>query len=166
MAITIINKFSSADTATLAGHTAQRIDTTMAALTDAFLLTMCQIGLNLQWHANIIDSIFIGLAYGDATIGEIATALTGAVVSRENGQLYQVNQVNERAVIDWAPVPEPQAADSTTTFMWKPRIPKGGIPCAKGDGFAIFAFNPNVSLALTDGPNINVLTKWLGTWLS
>ncbi len=164
--VEIINKDSAADLATLAGHTAVDVETTMSTLTLAALLTYVKIGLNIQWHNNIVDGGFmLCLVYGDATLQEIDNNLTVSVVNPENGQTYRANQVDERRVIDWTVVPGNELANQTTGFVWEPRLPKKGIPCAKGDGFKFVAFNMNASLAMTDGPNLNAISKYIFAWM-
>ncbi len=163
--VNIIQKISGKDLATLAVITAVDIDTTMSNLNEASLLTYLKVGLNIVYHSNVLDSWIIGLAYGDATIAQIANALTVAVTNPENSQDFRANQIEERFIIDWDFVPVNEVVDQTITYNWVPRLPKGGIPANKGDGYKLFAFNPSDVRGLADGPILRTLTKWIFVWM-
>ncbi len=160
MAIDIINKVVNTDTAVLVAQTALSLDATMKDFKRAILLTHCQVIGVIAWPT-IVDELIIGLAYGDATIAQIAAAIVNATVDKDDGQAYRVGQTAERAVIDFFAPTCPQVATQRTAVNWKPRLPKGGIPSGRNNGFKTFAFNVDDSNAFTDGPTLKLITKWI-----
>ncbi len=163
--VEIFQKKTAQDVATLAAETALVVGTTISVLERAFLLTYFKVACIVQWHANIVDSLIYGLAYGDATVADIQTALDSSVVNPSNGVTYPANQVKERVVIDFTAMECPDVIDKIGTFVWEPRLPKGGLPCGKVNGFKTFVYNPLGATAITDGPNINEVMKAIGVWI-
>jgi len=163
--VDIIEKVTSKDTQTLAISTALLLSTTIANFKAAILLTYVRLAAIIQWP-DVGDKLIIGLAYGDATIAQIAAALVNATVDTEKTQDYRENQVSQRAIIDiWAP-PPPAAAGLSTTINWKPRLPAKGLPANASSGFQFFAFNISATANFTDGPTLLMIEKWIFARLS
>ncbi len=158
--VEIIEKLTVKDTGTLAINTAVELSTTMSQFDAPILLTYARIAGVINWP-NVVDILLIGLAYGDATIAQIASAILDAVTTITDTQRYRENQTSQRAIIDCFCPPPADIAATSTAFNWTPRLPKGGLPAGKGSGFKYFAFNMSATANFSNGPTIFVLPKWI-----
>ncbi len=158
--VDIIEKITTKDTGTLAIRTAVELATTFSQFKAAALLTYVRLCGVINWP-DISEILLIGLAYGDASIAQIASALTDAVIDIEDTQRYRENQTSQRAIIDvWCP-PHADIVNTSTNFNWTPRLPKKGLPAGVGSGFKFFAFNMSATANFTDGPTLFVVEKYI-----
>ncbi len=159
--VDILQKTTQKDTATLVAETALLVDTTLADFDAAMLLLSCKVEMLADWANVTTDHVLFGLAYGDATIAQIAAAFTTAIANPENAQAYRENQTATRAVVDFVALDPPDTAGNVKGQSIEFRIPKGGLPANKGSGFQTFVFNPSNTAAYTNGPLLLPTTKWI-----
>ncbi len=147
------------DTAILASLTALAADDSLKDFKEATLLTKIFSELTMDWPNNTTDQLIMGLAYGDATITQIAAAFADQNANVEDGTTWRIQQEAARVIVDFQALHPPVTAGSTVgqSIMW--RLPKGGLPSAKGNGWRLFYFNPTSS-AFANGPTIVATTKW------
>jgi len=160
--VDIIIKTVQADTGTLASETAVVFDATMADFTEAILLTKCKSEIIGEWPDVANDRLLLVLGYGDASIAKIAAAFTTSTTNPGNAQDYREGQTSVRAIIDFValkPTINTGGLMRGQSIEWD--LPKGGLPAVQGSGFTLFLFNPDTLAALTDGPTLNITTKWI-----
>lgn len=149
--------------ATLAADTALIVNATFSTgLTRTFLLKF------LDYHVRVVagtpgESVIVGLAIGQATIAEIAAALTGNITDPSDA--VSLTTMAARAAIIW---PSVRILDLSPTGGAKleERIPMGkkGIPLQEENGMQIFVYNPSTS-SLTTGALLNGIVGLTGVWL-
>jgi len=156
----IVIKQTQIDCDTLAALTALLWDTTMVDFKEAILLKQVITEVNSDWANVTADSVLAGLAYGDATIAQIAAAITAQVTDTENNQAYREGQTAVRAIIDLRALTPAHTGGETQAQTIEWRLPKKGLPASRGSGFQTFVFNPT-STAHANGPVLRGATKWL-----
>ncbi len=159
--VDIVIKSTVKDTDTLTTDTAVIVDSTMQDFEAAILLLKAKSELNIDWPNVTTDLVIYGLAYGDATIAQIASVFSSAVANPENAQSYRESQTATRAVIDYVALMPPETAGQVTaqSVLWD--LPKGGLPAGKGSGFVTFVYNPSLTAAFTNGPIVTSSNKWI-----
>jgi len=112
---------------------------------------------------NANDSLIAVLHYADASNTQVADALAGKSFMIEDGPAYQLQQTENRWIIDIQSMNRPDVAGETsdTQINWK--FPPKGIPILRGNGLAISMFNPG-PIALLNGPTMNSVSRWMGGW--
>ncbi len=150
------------DTATLAAQTAVDVDTTISSFEDPILLTKCKTEVQGPWPVITVNHIILVLAYGDASISQIASVFTSQIANPENQFDYRLSQVETRAVVDFVALEVPTETNVVKSqhIMWD--LPKKGLPSGEGGGFKLVIFNPE-GVALSNGPILQFTTKW---WLA
>ncbi len=156
----IVIKLTEVDSGTLAGLTALNWDTTMADFKEAILLKQVFTEITGDWPNITADQLLAVLAYGDATIAQIASALTTQVTDTENVQAYREGQTAVRAIIDIRALAPPRSNGDTAAQTIEWRLPKKGLPASRGSGFKTVLFNHN-NISLANGPILIGTTKWL-----
>ncbi len=147
-------KTTGKDSGTLALSTAVLLGTTLAGYEGAVLLLRAHSEINAIWPNVTADQLICGLAYGDATIAQIAAVFTSATANPENAQDYRESQTSTRAVIDFVALQPARENGDTMSQSIEWRLPKGGLPAGKGNGFQTFLFNPSATANLVNGPTI------------
>ncbi len=156
----------------LVARTALSLNAAFVAIESTFLLKRVRYFLNLNQHTADDDGpLLVGIAVGDASLGEIATAL---LENNPQGpaELTQVlQQDNAMAVYQNTVRAFPSfggrgagASESTLDSGWINFGGKNGIPALEGSGFQAFAFNaaPN---AMTTGQLVSGIIQVNGVWL-
>ncbi len=159
--VDIVIKLSTLDTTVLASLAAISWDTTMKDYKEAILLTKVITELVGDWPNITNDRLIAGLAYGDTSDTQIAAAINSQIVNTEDAQNYRENQTSVRGIIDIRALVPPRVNGDTAAQSIEWRLPKGGLPSAKGNGFKTFVFNPNGAAALSNGPTLDGVTKWM-----
>lgn len=154
---------------TLAGKTAIILDSSLSSIDTSFLMKRVRYLLQLVGRTADDDGpILVGIANGNATIGEIATAMQEANIAGPEDVTQSLTQDNawvvyQNTVIALAnlgSVTEAQPRDSS----WIGFGGKNGIPALENSGFSLFAFNAG-SGGLTTGSSINGMAQVQGVWL-
>ncbi len=165
MTVVIISRISSGvDTATLAANTALLLDTLLGNIQRNFMWK----NIKTIWHAtipNIADRMLFVLANSDATVAQVATALSNTEGDIENRVAYENGQQEVRVVWDIQPMPLDGAVaggSQSGTIDWK--IPPKGIPTLRGGGLSMFMFNMSDTNAFTNGPSVVAVSKCMGGW--
>ncbi len=154
--------------ATLQPRAALIINTQFSTPLQSFLLKRLRYFLQLVGRtANDDGPILIGCCHGDATVSEIASAMSERNV---NGQeditsvldqdlSWIVYQNTVMAIKYQAAVTEGQLISG-----WIPFGGKNGIPAIEGAGMTIFAYNAG-NAALATGSSVNGKVDVQGVWL-
>ncbi len=150
------------DSANLAATTAVDVDTTIASFEDPILLTKCKTEVLGPWPVITTNHLMLVLAYGDASISQIASVFTAQIANPENQFDYRLSQVETRAVVDFVALEVPTEINVVKAqhIVWD--LPKKGLPSGEGGGFKLVLFNPE-GVALNNGPILQLTTKW---WLA
>ncbi len=163
--VEIIGKLVTTDTAALAANGVVTHDTTLNDMRRPGLLKRLRVSGHVTWP-NLGDAAMLVLGYADATVAQIVTALTTAVVNPESAATYRRNQLDERVLVDFVALgPMGQAAAEAVAFNWEPELPKKGLPFSIGDGFNTYVFNTNAANAFTNGPTLRLVHRWMFAWL-
>ncbi len=146
------------DTVTLAADTAKIMDSSLANFKEATLLTKLKTEITGDWPNMTADRLLAVLAYGDATIAQIAEAFTGQGADFEDGTTWRIDQAKARVIVDFVALMPPRVNGDTQlqSILWD--IPKGGFPSAKGNGWVLAVFNPVADL--TNGPTLEFTSKY------
>ncbi len=156
---------------TLGGQTALVINSAFNGITATFLMQRIRYFLQLVGRTAADDGpILVGVARGDATAAEIATAMLEGNTAGPGDTTQILSQDNTWVVYQNTVV----AFDATSGDNTEGVIPKlgdwisfggkNGIPAAEGTGFQLFAFNAG-SGSLTTGSSLNGIVDIQGRWL-
>ncbi len=154
--------------ATLAGRTAIVLRS-FSAITATFLMQRFRYLLQLVGVTTADDGpILVGIAKGDASLTEIASAMIEANTTGPGDTTQSLTQ-DETWVVYQNTVRafNLSGGDPTGRFvvdMWQRFGGKNGIPALEGTGFQLFAYNAG-SGALTTGSSVNGLCHVQGVWL-
>ncbi len=152
------------DSGTLAAVTAVLADINFINLGRAFLLKSYRV-MGHALVANLSDKAVFGLAYGDATIAQIAAAMSVTENNTQDAQAYRIDQANVRVVIDFMALPAVETVGALGAINWDVKLPKAGLPCNEGDGFQTFIWNPDGGSAFSNGPVVLATSRIQGVWL-
>lgn len=152
---------------TLAARTAIVLNSDFNAITATFLMKRIRYLLQLVGRTANDDQIIIGLAKGNASIAEIASAMienntagpddvTQSLTEDTSFVVYQ----NTVSVL----LPNGGGAEAAPKLGWSAVGGRKGIPAQEGSGFQLFAFNAGAG-ALATGSSINGIAHVQGVWL-
>ncbi len=145
----------------LASGTALLISTSAdTEMTAGFLVKQVQINAGVH-DLDPTDSLVVGYAQGDASIGEISVALT--TVATNPFDVGEASLVTKKQIIFWETLQYLSSAENTINGMFKIGGGKG-IPLGEDNGIVLFAFNAGPA-AFTTGATINGLWTLKGVWL-
>ncbi len=147
------------DTTTLASLTAFAADESLSDFKEALLLTKAMTEVLGDWPNTTTDMLLLCLVYGDATLAQVAEAFSGQSADIEDGVTWRIDQTKARVIIDFVALRPADTAGNVMAQSVEWRLPKGGLPSAKGNGFKLVFFNPQ-NIALANGPKIVSTTKW------
>ncbi len=149
---------------TLAARTTLILETAFTALTTPFLFKRVRYFLHLENITDTEGPFIVGIANGDASVGEITTALNEANVSGPESVTDMLTQDNAW-VIWWNTVEklvEHTSGEWSSSGKW---ISLGkGMPALEASGAKMFIANLD-GTALTTGGIIKGLYQFQGVWL-
>ncbi len=167
----LVNQALTVDTvalATLQPRAALIINTQFSTPLQSFLLQRLRYFLQLQGRtANDDGPILIGCCHGDASVSEIAAAMTERNVNGQEDITSMVDQDLAWIVYQNTVVPIEIQGDQTygqAPNNWMKFGGKNGIPAIEGSGMTIFAYNSG-SAVLSTGSAINGQVMVQGVWL-
>lgn len=153
---------------TLASLTALTLSSTLDGLTTTFLLKRVRYMLQLEGVTADEGPLVIGLANGDASAGEIGSAMVVTNTVGPSDVTQQLTQDQAWIVLqdslESLRMHDGVGVRGDTSFQWH-SVGKNGIPMKEGSGIKLFIFNADAS-ALTTGVLVKGLVQYQGVWLN
>ncbi len=154
--------------ATLQPRAALIINTQFSAPKQSFLMKRVRYWLQLVGRTAADDGpLLVGLCHGDASVSEIASAMTERNTNGQEDITSMLDQDLAWVVYQNTVVPivyTSALTEGSTPHSWQHFGGKNGIPAIEGSGFTMFIFNSG-SAALTTGSSINGQGQLQGVWL-
>ncbi len=138
------------------------------SLAHSFLVKKIKINLHLDTVVPSEGPFYVGMAFGDATVGEIQGGLQEANTSGPHDTTQVRTQDNAFNIVQMSLTAGEQQVESSTVSHWNFRneISFGkGIPFQEGQGWNWFVYNAGNG-ALTTGSGINGHCQAMGVWLN
>ena len=122
-----------------------------------------QVQFQAGWHdVDPTDGLIIGLAQGDASVGEISVAINTAAL--DPGDVGAASLVTKKKIIFWETLTYLSGLQNTVNM--RASIGGGkGIPLAEDHGVTVFIYNPSFAAALTTGSIVHFAVTLKGVWL-
>ncbi len=154
---------------TLAGRTAIILNTNVSTtIQNAFLMKRIRYLLQMVGRTTDDDGpLVVGLAKGDATIAEIATAMIEHNTIGPSDTTETLTEDNAWVVYQNTVVPFLYRGGNSTGQIppgWMDIEGRKGIPALEDQGFQLFVYNAG-SGALSTGVSINGICQVQGVWL-
>ena len=152
---------------TLGSLTALSLGTAFTAIKNAFL--MKRIRWFVKVHSIAVDEggLLVCIARGDATVGEVAAALTEGNTVGPSDTTQTLAQDNAWVVVPGSVellTPSDSGGEYHSSGKWLSLTRKAGIPFAEDAGWQMFIFNLD-GTALTTGGEVQGLFQGQGMWL-
>ncbi len=152
---------------TLGARAAIKLGSAFNAITATYLMNRFRLWIHLKGLTTDEGWPFlVGLARGDATAAEIATAMLEGNTSGPSDTTQVLTQDNAFVVVQKSirQVARSDFADTEGFATIDMKLPKRGIPFSEGSGWQIFIYNATNS-ALTTGAIVNGQSQYWGVWL-
>ncbi len=149
---------------TLGIRTALALSTQFNAITATFLMKRIRYNGMIDSTTNGEGPFFIGVAQGNATVGEITNAMNEANTAGPDDVTQSLTQDNSWVVLQNSVRPFKQT-DGADNWYVNEEVSLGkGIPFAEGSGWQVFIYNADAD-ALTTGGNVKGMAHHWGVWL-
>ncbi len=153
---------------TLAARTALALDTDFNAITNTFLMKRYRVMIYAEGLTSAEGPICVGIARGDATVAEIATAM---LANNRNGPSDTTGMLTQDSAwvvaqnsIIMATLGGSVLSHREFSSEWMPVGGSKGIPWQEGSGWQLFVFNLD-NAALGSGAIIKGIVQYQGVWL-
>ncbi len=157
---------------TLAGRTALSLNTTMAAIQQAFLMKRFRYLIQLVGRTTDDDGpLVLCLARGDASLAEVAAAMIEQNTIGREDTTQSLTEDESWVVFQNSVVPFVYVGGNSTgvpahwaVSPWVSMGGKNGIVATEENGWSLFVFNAG-SGALSTGSSLNGICQIQGVWL-
>ncbi len=157
-----VRNASDDDTTTLGAASALFLTSILTDVEKNFMLKNLKTIVHANWP-DVSDKCVLVLGSTDASVAEIAEAMTSTAFNIEDNVAFSKGQEEVRRIWDVQAPFEGNVENTQKTMreiQW--RIPPKGIPVLRGRGLSIYAFNMDVNTAFTDGPTFSTWSKAMG----